>query len=160
LPIQDKFRRRKYKMRALLRSHFESYTPEEINSFIFLRSLEWANWPLFISQFTVPALLIYFPWWQLLIAVIVLNWIWVLVRYKYQSVGLAMLGALLGKLKWPVSIIMAIYFFVKKSYFLSLLSAFWPILVVPIIVFLTPSFDHGLIQQKFYKKISELLQAR
>uniref|UniRef100_A0A7C3WMM5 Uncharacterized protein n=1 Tax=Dictyoglomus turgidum TaxID=513050 RepID=A0A7C3WMM5_9BACT len=128
-------------------------TAEEMESFILLRSLEWANWPLFISQFAGPILLIYIPWWQLLIGIIVLNWIWALVRYRYQSIELAMLGAFLVKFKWPISIIMAIYFLLHDLTFLSFLSLFWPIWAHIILVFLTPRFDLNLIQQKFSEKI-------
>ena len=147
-------------MKKLLRLHFMSYTDEEMYAFIIQRSLEWVNWPLYISLSVVPVLLIYIPWWKLLIGVIVLNWIWRFVRCRYQSIGLAMLGALLIPLRWPISIIMAIYFFITKSYFLSFLSVFWPILVYYLLglIFIPSSAsDLVLIQKKFYEKIYTLL---
>jgi hypothetical protein len=140
-----------------------SYTREEIYVFVIQRSLEWANWPLYISLSVFPVLLIYIPWWQLLMGVFVLNWIWRLVRCRYQSIGLAMLGAFSIPLRWPISIIMAIYFFITKSYFLSFLSVFWPILVFFLLGFVfvpSSSSDLMLIQKKFYEKIYTLLFGR
>jgi len=137
-----------------------SYTREEIYAFIIQRSLEWANWPLYISLSVFPVLLIYIPWWQLLMGFFVFNWIWRLVRCRYQSIGLAMLGAFSIPLRWPISIIMAIYFFITKSYFLSFLSIFWPILATYIVlpIFLPiPPLTLLLIQEKFREKIFTLL---
>ena len=147
-------------MKKLLRLHFMSYTREEIYAFIIQRSLEWANWPLYISLSVFPVLLIYIPWWQLLMGFFVFNWIWRLVRCRYQSIGLAMLGAFSIPLRWLISIIMAIYFFITKSYFLSFLSIFWPILVFYLLsfIFVPSSYsDIILIQKKLYKKICKLL---
>ena len=125
---------------------------KDYEKILLLRSIEWANWPLFISQPVIPVLLIYVDWWELFLGIIVLDWIWSLVRFRYQSITLALLGAFFVRLKWPSSILMGIYFFIMKFYFLSVLSMLWPVLTM-FLIFLTPPYDGVRMQQMFREKI-------
>ena len=132
------------------------YTYEEVSRWCWLRAIEWGRWPLFIAQPIAPILFIFFPWWKIVIAVVVLDWLWTLIRYKYISIILADLGCLIVYLKWPLSVGVGIYFLVMGNYLLSAFSVFWPIITL-ILQFITPPMQIGKIQELLLNKVEVML---
>jgi hypothetical protein len=88
------------------------YTDEENLKWAWLRAVEWAAWPAFISQPVLPLLYLYFPVWQVVVVVFCASVVWTAVRYRFVSRGLANAGCLYVRVKWitiPVCAIIAIY---------------------------------------------------
>jgi len=119
-----------------------------------LRAREWSDWPLFVAQPIAPILFIFFSWWKVMIAIVVLNWLWALLRYRYVIVTLAKLGALIVRLKWPISVGICIAFFFQKNYLPAIISLLWPIITL-ILQFTCWPKKHGLqiIENLFSKKL-------
>jgi hypothetical protein len=115
-----------------------------------LRAVEWANWPSFLTQPLVPILLIFF-WWPLVLAgIIVLDLLWATIRYSYVNPKLANTGAILvAWVKWPAAIGAAIYLFVQGKYINGALALVWPALAGLVCI---PA-KIGLIELEFAKKI-------
>ena len=128
------------------------YTDEENLKWCLLRAIEWGQWPLFAAQLIAPVLLLFFQWWQIAVTVVILTWVWTLIRYKYVNIILAGLGPFVIIVKWPVSIGMGIYFFIKADYILAAVAVFWP-LVTLLLMWLTPSTKIGVIQTALMNKI-------
>ncbi len=128
------------------------YTNEENLKWCWLRAVEWGEWPLFLSQLIVPILLLFFAWWKIVAIVVVITWIWVLIRYKYVSIILSGSGPFVIILKWPISIGVGIYFLVKGIYLLAAISAFWPVITL-FLLWLTPSTKIGVIKTALMNKL-------
>jgi len=116
---------------------FPSLSDEEKALWCQLRAIEWAEWPLFVTQPVIPILLALMPWWQLLVGILILSWVWPLVRTSFVSVSLLRIGVHFVRLRWPVSIGMAAYLAVSGRYWLAVLAVFWPIVAV-VLQILTP----------------------
>jgi len=54
--------------------------------------------------------------------------------------------------KWPVSIGMGIYFFIKGDYLLVAIAVLWPLITL-LLMWLTPSTKIGVIQTALMSKI-------
>ncbi len=71
------------------------HTDHENLQWAWLRAVEWGDWPIFISQPVAPIVLLFFPWWSVIIVVIVINVTWSLfVRYNVVITSLAFWGAI------------------------------------------------------------------
>lgn len=103
-------------------------TDEEAKRWIWLRSIEWANWPMFISQPLVPIAIIFFKWWSVLVMIYTVNILWSGVRYKYFNPLSATLAAYFVKLTWPVVIGCGIYLLIHSNYELAMIACLWPLL--------------------------------
>lgn len=119
---------------------------------LLLRTTEWANWPLFILQPVVPFLLLFIPWWKIIIGILILSYLWTLLRNKYHNLNLTLLGAFFVRLKWPVSILMGIVFLISGQYFQSVLSFLWPAVTMFLILFI-PVTNFGPIQERFREQL-------
>ena len=53
--------------------NFAGYTEAEIQRWLHLRAIEWSGFPGYISQIVAPILFIFYPWWQVLLAVVVIG---------------------------------------------------------------------------------------
>lgn len=133
------------------------YSREEIVRWCWLRGIEWGRWPLFVAQPIVPVLFIFFSWWKITIAVVVLTWLWAFIRYRYISISLADLGCLIAHLKWPFSVGVGIYFLVKGHYLLAALSGFWPIITL-VLQLVTPRIRIGKLQERFLNELGFTLE--
>lgn len=101
---------------------------EEVRRWIWLRSIEWANWPIFISQPLIPIAIIFFKWWLVLVMIYTTNIFWSGVRYKYFNPLSATLAAFFVKLKWPAAIGCGMYLFIHSNYELAMIACLWPLL--------------------------------
>ncbi|MGD0338514.1 MAG: hypothetical protein ABSB78_06970 [Bacteroidota bacterium] len=103
-------------------------TDEEVRRWIWLRSIEWANWPIFISQPLIPIAIIFFKWWLVLVMIYTINIFWSGVRYKYFDPLSATLAAFFVKLRWPAAIGCGVYLFIHSNYELAMVACLWPLL--------------------------------
>ena len=128
-----------------------SHSDDENSKWCWLRAMEWGKWPSFIFQPVAPILFIYFDWWKIILIVILLNWLWVLFRYKYINLFLLGFGSIFVHLKWFSSFGVGIYFILQKHYFLAVLSGLWPLFSM-IFQILSPPTKIGIIQNKLMEK--------
>ena len=116
------------KYRVNIYPNFRHYSEAEVQRWLYLRAIEWCAWPLFVSQPIVPLLLITFSPVAILLALIVADLLWRLVRYSFVSPRLASGGAsFVIFLKWPCAIGSAIYLVFQHRYPVALLACAWPL---------------------------------
>lgn len=121
-------------------------TNEENLRWAWLRAVEWGNWPLFIAQPIAPILFRYYTWWHVIIGILVISWVWCLIRYKFISIILMDLASTFVHLKWPISIIIGILFLREHNYFYAAISGFY-IVINWFMIFLVPSVKIGVLQK-------------
>jgi hypothetical protein len=103
------------------------FTESEIQRLLWLRAVEWANWPSFLTQPLVPILFIFLWWPYVLAGVLVLDVLWASIRYSYVNMQLANVGALFVVwLKWPATISAAIYLCIQGRYITGIFALIWP----------------------------------
>jgi len=128
------------------------HTDEENLRWCWLRAVEWGAWPLFLSQFFAPILLVLIPWYIVVSGILVANVAWAFVRYRFVSTDLAGLPvAFVVILKWPVSIGSAACLAWQHDYPIAVLAFFWP-LAVPLLGVVTP-VNVGRIQSVMMKQL-------
>lgn len=140
-----------WKKRGVLWNPLEHSDDENLR-WCWLRAIEWGKWPLFIAQAIVPILFLFLPWWWIVIAVVILTWLWAFIRYKYINITLADLGPLVVYLKWPISVGIGIYFLIKHNYFLAVISTFWPLITLILLAF-SPPTQIGKLQKIFIARL-------
>ena len=126
----------------------DHYNEKENLQWCWLRAVEWGGWPLFLA----PPLFMIVSWWQVTIAVIILTWAWTLIRYNYVNIILVGLGPFVIIFKWPVSVGIGIYFLINNNYLLAVISAFWPVITL-LLMLLTPPTKVGVIQTALMNKL-------
>ncbi|MGH8739105.1 MAG: hypothetical protein ACREVC_17265 [Burkholderiales bacterium] len=127
--------------------------PDEIKvRWCLLRAIEWARLPIFVAQPIAPIALLKYDWGYVAFVVIVISWLWVLVRMSFISLWLANLSALFVHLKWPVALGCGIYLAVQGSYVAAAVAAGWPLLTL-LLVDIVPGAPIGELQQRFASKL-------
>lgn len=117
-----------------------------------LRAIEWGRWPIFISQVFAPPMLLIFHWLAVIICFVVLNIFWSLfVRYKYVSINLAFISALVIKLKWVICPLLSYYFYFHNENLVAVIALFWPLIIF--IIGALPTTQIGIIQNMFMNKL-------
>ena len=129
----------------------DDYSFEDNRRFCMLRAMEWARLPLFISQPIAPLLLLFYDWWRIIAVIMLLSYLWIIIRDKFISIPIAVFSMYFVKLKWPSSLIMFIYFLIKGNIFLGLFSLFWPFISL-LLIFLTGPAKLGHIERLFVEK--------
>jgi hypothetical protein len=124
-------------------------TPAENAQWSLLRALEWGNWPFFLSQPIAPILFIFYPWWTVLLGVVLLDWMWAVIRHKFVSLFLAEVGVWFVKLKWVVCPVVCIYFLYQHIYFVAVLSLFYPLVNVWLMNLAPRGGQIGTLQSSF-----------
>lgn len=128
-----------------------SWTDVEIKKLIWIRAIEWCNWPAFISGAAVPILLLWITWWKVLVGVIIINSLWATVRHSVHNLKIANIAALLVTPgQWPVMLICTVIQGVHRHWLLAILSAAWPF-VHGLISF--PGGKIGLIEYNFASEL-------
>lgn len=101
----------------------------ETEKWLHLRAIEWANWPAFLSQLVAPILFVFYPWYGVIVGILIVSALWCLVRDSFTSPALANAGCLaVAWMKWPPAIICSVYLIVRHSYVASVLAIAWPFL--------------------------------
>jgi hypothetical protein len=126
------------------------FTEEELRRLLWLRAVEWANWPVFLSQPIAPILFIFLWWPYVLASVIFIDILWAFVRYSFVSISFAKLGPILvAWTKWPAAIGSSIYLFIHGSYVAATIALLWPLVAG----FMSIPAQVGRIELLFAKKI-------
>ena len=107
---------------------FEGYSEPEIQRWLTLRALEWANFPAFVSRPMVPLLLVLYPWYYVLGGLLAAEIIWSALRYAFVSVVLARAAVFLALLAYPSAVICAGYLFWHGRWGVGALTFLWPLL--------------------------------
>jgi hypothetical protein len=128
------------------------FTDEENLRWAWLRAVEWAAFPAFISQPVLPILYLYLPVWQVVIAVLCASAPWALIRYKFVSPGLANAGCLLVRLKWVTVPVCAIIAISKHRYLVAAAIALAPLYAG----FLGIPGKIGILQRQFMHRLGYL----
>ena len=133
-----------------------TYLPRETEEYrarwCLLRAIEWRHWPLFIGQLAAPIGLIFFPWEQVVFALLVTSLVWPLICLNIVNLHLAHLGALLVHLKWLISIGAAIYLAFNAEYTIAAVALLWPFVTLPFI-WLAPTVTIGAAETIFIGKV-------
>ena len=109
--------------------NFAEYDDEALSRWVWLRAIEWGNWPAYLSQPIAPVLFIAFPWYFVVLGVLLLGVAWSLVRYSFVSPRLADAAVLpVVCLKWPAAIGSCIYLVLHHQFAPGLIALFWPFL--------------------------------
>lgn len=128
------------------------YTDEENLKWCWLRAVEWGEWPLFVGQLIGPILFLKFSWWYVAVAIVILTWVWALIRYRFVSIALAGIGPWVIILKWPTSIGIGVYFLVTGNYQYAIVSVLWPVIAL-FLMWVTPRSKIGVIQTTLMNKL-------
>ena len=106
----------------------DNLTASQLDRWVWLRAAEWMNFPSFVSQPVVPVLLVFIPWLYVLAGVLLLDFIWVLLRYRYIHLRLAVYAAqFVIFTKWPAAIGSAAFLFLHHSPIAGVLAIAWPV---------------------------------
>jgi hypothetical protein len=122
-------------------------TDQENLQWAWLRAVEWGSWPMFILQPVAPIALLFFPWWSVILVLMVMNATWsFFVRYQFVIPSFAFWGAIFVRIKW-ITIPFATYLLWRNDMRgIAALALFWPlvILIIP-----HSSTQIGIIQTMF-----------
>ena len=102
------------------------HTDQQNLRWCWLRAVEWAAFPAFLSQPVAPILFIFFPWYFVMLGVVTLGLVWRFVRYSFVSVRIASAVVVpVVWLKWPASIGSSIYLFLHHQPVAGVLALVW-----------------------------------
>jgi hypothetical protein len=108
---------------------FTNWTEAEIKRWLWLRAVEWAAFPAYVSQPLVPIMFIFFPWYWVIATVVTIGIIWSLIRYSYVNVTIATVACLVVVwAKWPSAIGSSIYLFLHHQPVPAIIALAWPLL--------------------------------
>jgi hypothetical protein len=134
--------------------NFAGYTDDMMTRWLWLRAVEWGNFPSYISTPIAPILLIFYPWYFVVLGIIALSCVWSLVRYSFVSVRLAGAATVFHIcLKWPAAIGSSIYLFIHHRPVVGVLALIWPIVAG----LLGGPVKIGIIQSALAKRIGFVL---
>jgi len=107
-----------------------TWTEADIKRWCWLRAIEWDAFPAYISQLLAPLLIIFLPWYWVLIGVVILGALWCLVRDRFVSVAVSNFACVVVVWgKWPVAIGSSIYLFSIHQPFTAVIVLVWPLAV-------------------------------
>ena len=115
------------RLKQLLMWDIHEHSEEENVRWLVLRSIEWKNWPAFISQPILPVAIIFFEWWKVLAVILVAEVVWTAIKYRYVDPTLSDVAVFFVKLKWISIAASLVYFLSNASYSLALLALAWPL---------------------------------
>jgi hypothetical protein len=95
---------------------FDTYAPEEITRFCWLRAVEWIAWPAFLSQPLLPILYVYHPVYWVLLGAILAGFLWLPLRHRFASLQLATMGCLWVRVKWLTIPVALFVLFQQRRY--------------------------------------------
>ena len=129
-------------------------TQEELEKGTLLRAMEWGYMPLFATQVLAPASFLFFTWWHVPIALILMTWAWHPVKYALADYRVATLFCYINTsfIRWPMGIGFGIYYLLQKSHLLAALSVFWPLAVL-VLMSPCPNTKIGVLQQIFVNQL-------
>jgi hypothetical protein len=121
-------------------------TEEQIVRFLWLRSVEWAAFPAWLSNMKVPVALIFLLWYAVLLTVYGLGILWCAIRYHFISVTLSILGGMIVSMaQYPLALSSGCFLLWKGHYAIGILAILWPFLTG----FMGIPGKVGVFQQRF-----------
>jgi hypothetical protein len=126
------------------------HTDEDNLRWSWLRAVEWAHWPLFLSLPLVPLLLLVISPLALMVVLFVLDLAWMPVRYRFVSAKLSGVAAVLALARWITGPLAAIFLFRAGHWINAALALFWP-LFVPLLG--VPGARVGRIQVQLMRQL-------
>ena len=106
----------------------QAFTEADVQRWLLLRAIEWSNWPTFVTQPIVPVLFLIFPWYYVVLVLVLTAFAWSAIRYRFVSAALARSGVFVVQLKWPSALICGIYLLFQRSYLAGGIALLWPFL--------------------------------
>jgi hypothetical protein len=132
------------------------HTDDENKRWCYMRAAEWVQWPLFVSQPIIPLLLFFTAPVTIFAGIILVGWLWSLIRYRIVNPDLAFLGCtFVVFLKWPSALICAGLLLWRNDYGLAVLSALWPAVALGLFALVPPGLI-GVIEKKFFAKLLDI----
>jgi hypothetical protein len=129
---------------------FEGYSEDEIRRWAWLRAIEWGAFPAYLSQVIAPLLFLLYPWYFVVLAVVVSSLAWCFVRYAFVSVRIANLACLFVVwAKWPAAVGSSLYLFLHRQRVAAVVALVWPLVAA----LTSPPSKVGIIELTFAKKI-------
>lgn len=133
-------------------------TDDENLRWCYIRALEWASWPTFISQPIAPVAILFFPWWSVAIATVVATALWMLfIRHRFVSPAAAYWGALFVRLKWITCPVAAFFLWSRGSKVAAVVALLWPLVILvmpwPLMLFGLGPGRVGDIQTMFMRHL-------
>ncbi len=117
-----------------------------------LRAVEWGKWPSFVSQPIAPVLLIFAPWYLVIMGIVLANYMWATVRCRFVSAHWAYNAALFVRLKWLACPLAAWMIFSKGHRVLAAVALLWPAVTL-VLLLLGPTTQIGKIQNVFMNQL-------
>lgn len=123
------------------------HSDDENLRWAWLRAVEWGAWPIFISQPIAPVVLVFFPWWSVILVTSAANALWtVFIRYKFVIPAVAFWGAVIVRLKWITCPTAAYILWLKGMRAAAMMALLWPLLIL---IMPYGSGQIGVIQRMF-----------
>jgi hypothetical protein len=126
--------------------------------------VEWGKWPSFILQPLAPLVIMVIPWYFVMLSIVVANYLWTPIRYRFVNAGLSYFGALFVRLKWITGPVAAILLFIDNQKLAAFFALSWPVVTMVLLLF-GPTTQIGQIQnalmnQLGYQRRDELAKAQ
>ena len=132
-----------------------TWTEERVKKVLWLRAVEWAGLPAFVSQPFIPILFIFFQWYLVIASRFLLCILWVPIRRLYVNFTAATLVCkFVNWCKWPSIVGSATYLFFHHQPIPAVISLLWPFLAG----FVCPPGGIGAIELAFAKQIGFVSQ--
>jgi TPR repeat protein len=131
----------------------QGYSDQENSQWSMLRAIEWGILPAFLSQSIVPVLLMFFGWWEVIGAFIILTILWSFVRYRFVNVAMARFVVFFVLLKWITIPTAVIYLLIQQNYISAVVALLWPIFLAPYLGIFIGGTDIGKIQEMFMAQL-------
>ena len=147
-----------------------NHTDEENTRWAWLRAVEWASWPLFMSQPVVPVLLYFYRWQLVLVATLIVSLAWsVFIVPHSVAPRLATAGVFFVRLKVIAVPAIAYLLWRQGRTPIAVVALLWPLLgplvagwvmMIPLALFsLTPlgrAAQVGIVQRRFLVTIGAI----
>lgn len=108
---------------------YSTYTDFEIERWSHMRAIEWSNWATFVSLLAVPVLLIFYPWYNVLIGLFCSVVAWQFIQHTFVNVRLSEISCLaVAWFQWPAALVGSIYLFMHGKIWVAVLALLWPLI--------------------------------
>ena len=135
-----------------VKSHFSEWTSEEIDRYVFLRSIEWLALPAFVAMGVGALLLLVIPPLVLIIGLIAVNFIWSLFATRTVGLSVSEFCVYLNKLKWLTIPVVTVVMLVRHSYGLAIIALLWAFIGL-LISLIRVNDRKGIIAHKLRQQI-------
>jgi hypothetical protein len=133
----------------------DEHNQRENDAYINGRAGEWGHFTVFATEIFMPLLFLVLKWYFVILIVIVLDWIWSLIRYRYFNINISEFFWKLNRFKFPILIIISIIFFLtKRPLEDGFLTLAWPFISL-IIFMIGPPANMELLKASIEKRLNQ-----